>query len=219
MELAEQLRSDLSKPFVIGSQEFRMDARYGVAIPETYDFNVDELTHDAQPAAFHAKQDSKQQILKFNHAMREGIEDKAGFRSELRRALDQDEIVISLQPILDLQDRSLVGAEVLLQWLHPERGYIPASSFISLAIETNLVNEIDQRVFQKSCAAMRMLQDQGFKIPLHINLFPGFLHSDNAVRQVRNIIGTAGISAQSFVIEITENDDLLTDSKTHDHLA
>ncbi|MFT5113432.1 MAG: diguanylate cyclase (GGDEF)-like protein [Parasphingorhabdus sp.] len=219
MKFATKLRARLVEPLVVDAQEIVIDACFGVAIPEIFEVTADELMRDAQLAAQNAKLATSHNVVMFEPSMRTELKEKAELKGAIRQALDNDEIEIIMQPIFDLKEKKIIAAEVLMQWIHPQKGHIAAGSFLSMAMESGHAREIDQRVFQKSCAALRTLRNYGVSIPFHINLFPSYLNSDNVVDGIRNIVETANLEPSDFVLEVTENDKLLTDQKTLDNLA
>src|SRR5260370_25225797 len=82
--------------------------------------------------------------------------------SDLRRAIDHHQLSIHYQPIISLQTGSITGAEALLRWHHPQRGFVSPGEFIPLAEETSLIRPIGEWVLQAPCAQARAWQADGY---------------------------------------------------------
>ncbi len=216
--IAHNLKSGLNKTLTIGNRKLSVTSSMGVALPETFEISGTDLIRDAHIAIQEAKKQGGNTISRFDSNLFDSAERKFSLEEDLRRAIDNDEIGIHLQPVFDLDTREPVGLEALMRWQHPESGVVPAGSFIPFASKSGQLKEIDQRVFQKSCAAIRGLQDHGFNIPVHVNLFPHFLNSTDLVPSVKRILDTADVSPESFVIEISESDPLLESLQTQENI-
>ena len=209
MDFAERLRLKLSQPIPIGNHNVNIKFSFGVALPETFDVTAHDLVRDAHVATTEASSTGGDKVVRFEPDMLGSVDRAMDFESELRNAIRNDELNIQLQPIIEITSKEIVGVEALLYWQHPETGHIPASSFLPFAKKSGQLMEIDRRIFQKSCAAVRALQDQGLNVPVHVNVFPIFLNSNEIVESIKNILNITGVNATSLVIEISESDTLL----------
>ncbi len=124
---------------------------------------------------------------------------------DLRRALPEGQLDLHYQPIVDLADHSVVGAEALLRWQHPRRGMVSPAEFIPLAESTDLIQPIGQWVLSRACMQIREWSDTEFgDIRLAVNLSARQFLDKDLVPHVRDAIEAAGISPDRLEIELTE---------------
>ncbi len=218
-DAARTMRAGLSDPLLVGGRKLRITASFGLAMPETFEVDAGELVRNAQMAMQEAKRRGGNGVATFDSSLVEDLDRSLDLEDELRKALDNDEIGITLQPIFDLDTMQPVAVETLVRWMHPEQGLIPANAFLPFAERTGQLKEIDQRTIQKSCAAVRALRDRGFELPVHLNLFPGYVSSPDLVPALRRILETTGVDARSFVLEVSEDNPQLLDESTVGNLV
>ncbi|GJL82935.1 MAG: hypothetical protein DHS20C01_25690 [marine bacterium B5-7] len=217
-DIAELIRGRISEAVPVGGHNLRITVSIGIAMPETFDADAGELVRNAHVAMQQVKQQGGDSVMRFDVNLLDDADRTLDLENDIRRALDNDEIIINLQPVFKLDSMQPVAVEALVRWSHPEHGILPASSFLPFAKKSGQLKEIDQRVFQKSCAAVRGLRDHGFQLPVHANLFPGYLKSTDLIAEIKHILDTAGISPSAFVIEISDTEHLLRNEQAADNL-
>ncbi len=127
--------------------------------------------------------------------------------TELRRGLERGEIVPYFQPIVDLAGGQVVGFEVLVRWLHPDRGLLLPGQFLPLAEEAGLMGELGERVLRDSLAQLARWRAVGLSFAtcsLSVNVASQQLVDDSFVDVVDDALGETGIDADSLWLEITE---------------
>lgn len=128
------------------------------------------------------------------------------FDTDLRRALDEEQLQLYFQPQIDIQNGIISGMEALLRWKHPEAGIISPTEFIPVAEENGLINEIGLWVLDSSCAELSKWIKAGHNnIRLAVNVSSKQLAQTDFEHQVFNIITKHGIPGSSLELEITEN--------------
>ena len=135
---AETLRKALRAPITFNDREMLLTASIGIALSDGQPHRSDEVLKDAELAMYHAKRIGGDRIEVFKPSMRARKTDRLTLESDLRRAIERDEITILYQPIVRLEDRSVAGFEAMARWDHPKMGRTSPSEFIALAEEIGL---------------------------------------------------------------------------------
>jgi EAL domain-containing protein (putative c-di-GMP-specific phosphodiesterase class I) len=128
--------------------------------------------------------------------------------SDLRRALEEDNLRVHYQPILELPSRRIVGVEALARWLHPVRGLILPLDFIPVAEETGLIIPLGRWILTEACAQVRRWQEEiaGLDdLNAAVNISPRQLEDPAIVDDVKAALATSGLRPEKLVLEITES--------------
>lgn len=126
--------------------------------------------------------------------------------SQLRHALDQNELVIYYQPQFDVIKNKIIGVEALVRWQHPEKGFLMPKDFISLAEDTGLIVELDRWVFENACRQIDQLHQAGFPdLRLCVNVSERDLRHLNFLPTVQAVLEKMGIDAHLLELELSEN--------------
>ncbi|MEO7664899.1 MAG: EAL domain-containing protein, partial [Candidatus Limnocylindrales bacterium] len=167
---------------------------------------AEDLMRSADMALYEAKSRGKGRHDTFDAAMDARAWQRLEIEGELRRALDEDQLVVEYQPVVDIESGRIRELEALVRWRHPERGMIPPSEFIPLAEQTGLIGRIGRFVLATGCANLRAWLDGGADpdLVLAVNLAPRELREPRLVNWVRNTLEASGLSARHLKIEITE---------------
>src|SRR5712672_2475691 len=144
---AETLRKALRAPITFNEREIFLTASVGIALADGQPHRNEEVLKDAELAMYHAKRIGGDRIEVFKPAMRARKTDRLTLESDLRRAIEREEITILYQPIIRLEDRSVAGFEALARWDHPKMGRMSPSEFISIAEEIGLIGDLGLFVF------------------------------------------------------------------------
>ncbi len=139
--LADRLLSVLDEPFLVHEREINLSASVGLTLGA--DLSPDDLLRQAQSALTKAKVDgSRGRIEVYEGALRHGDVDALQLETELRHAIDSEELRLFYQPIVDLCDEPLLGYEALIRWQHPTRGLLPPAAFLSAAENNRLTSRL-----------------------------------------------------------------------------
>lgn len=126
--------------------------------------------------------------------------------SDLRKALDNDELVVHFQPVINLEDKKLISMEALLRWKHPKKGMVSPADFIPLAEETGLIESIGEWVLRAACAQNKKWQDAGYPpVTMSVNMSARQFNKKNVVETIGEILEETGLRPEYFCIEITES--------------
>ena len=144
------MRRTLRAPIGFNDREIFLTASIGLALPENEARSPEEVLKDAELAMYHAKRIGGDRIEIFKPAMRSRKTDRLTLESELRRAIEREEIKVLYQPIVRLEDRAIAGFEALARWDHPKLGRLSPIEFISIAEEIGLIVELGLFVLERT---------------------------------------------------------------------
>jgi diguanylate cyclase (GGDEF)-like protein len=130
---------------------------------------------------------------------------------DLKLALEHGNLDVHFQPKVDLRSGRIVGAEALVRWNHPQRGFVPPIEFVQLAENTGLITTLTDQVLRKSISTIRLLNDLGFHLDVSLNLSTIDLLDDLLAGRVERILADNGVPPDQLTLEITETA-LLADS-------
>ena len=124
---------------------------------------------------------------------------------ELRRAVDNSELLLHFQPKLDMRSGTLVGVEALVRWQHPLRGFLPPGEFIPLAEQTGLIYALTQWVLEAALRQHQAWREMGLDIPVAVNLSRRTLHDPRLPELVAQLLAQYAVPPSALVLEITES--------------
>jgi EAL domain-containing protein (putative c-di-GMP-specific phosphodiesterase class I) len=166
----------------------------------------EELIMNADAAMYRAKSAGRNNYKFFSETMRVKSLHRLDLETEIRNAISQQQFELYFQPKVDVGTWSVVGAEALLRWHHPERGWISPDQFIPIAEETGLITVIDRWVLRKACEQISVWSALTSRIvPLSVNVSAHHFHADGLIDDVFGAMSDTGISARSLELEITES--------------
>jgi EAL domain-containing protein (putative c-di-GMP-specific phosphodiesterase class I) len=132
--------------------------------------------------------------------------EKLLLENDLRIALELGQFHLAYQPLIDLEHETLVGAEALLRWSHPQRGEIPPSEFIPLCEENGFILPLGEWVLRHACRQMKGWQNKGYpSIILSVNLSIRQFRQHDLDARIAKVLGETGLEPQWLELEITES--------------
>lgn len=206
--VAKRLLEVLAAPYQIGSHVVHSSASIGIVTSELAANDAHTVMRDADTAMYEAKRRGLGRWVVFDPGMHERVARGLAIESELRQALERDELFVVYQPVVALHERARTGVEALVRWRHPLRGLVPPADFISVAEESGLIAELGQHVLRRACADfMAWQRDLGEAAPasLAVNLSPMQLRASGLVADVQRCLQSTGIPASALQLEVTES--------------
>ena len=206
--IAKDIQDTFSKPFSLGDKEVFASASMGIAHSDNDYKMPEEILRDSELAMYRAKRDGKAQSIIFEKRFRQSTLSPIDLDTDLRRALDRDEMELHYQPIISMRDRRISGFEALLRWSHRSRGAISPNEFIPLAEETGLIYDLGQWVLRKACeqiAGWNKDKSKEEQLEISINLSGRQFSDPNLVGGIVENIEKSGFNAEFLKIEITES--------------
>ena len=211
--VAERLQRSVQDPVMIDGHEVVVTASIGFATNSESGITADDMLRAADAAMYRAKAGGRDRIARFTEDVRTESRQRLQTTSDLRRALVGAELVPYYQPIVDLASGEFVKFEVLVRWLHPERGLLTPGEFLPNAEASGMMGEIGEQMLRDALAQLatwRAHEHPWGGCALSVNLDAQQLSDPNFRLVVEDALGTNGIEADALWFEITETA-LLTD--------
>lgn len=204
-KVARRILEALARPFLINGHEIFVTVSIGIAIFPTDGDSVDLLLKSSDTAMYHAKEQGRNNFQYYSNAMNAAASERLMLEAEVRQATEREEFVLYYQPQIDLRSGRIVGAEVLIRWLHPQRGLLAPNEFLQAASDTGIIRSIDEWVLRTACRQARTWQQRGFMVPcVSINVSNSLFHGSTLLRAVQETLDETGLTANRLELELTE---------------
>jgi diguanylate cyclase (GGDEF)-like protein len=204
--LAEQLVRQISTPYLLEEKDCHVTASIGISVFPVDGKDSQSLLKMADIAMYRAKDLGRNNYQYYSPSMNVHTLERLEFESDLRHALERDELVLHYQPKHDIASGRITGTEALLRWNHPRRGLMAPNDFIPLAEETGLIGPIGDWVLATACARNKAWQDRGFdKLTMAVNLSATQFADPKLLSKLTGIIQSSGIDSSTLELEITES--------------
>ena len=202
--VARRLLDALSEPMVIGGHELVVTPSIGIALSPDHATDVDGLLKAADTAMYHAKAAGKNKCLFYQPDMDAAGVDRLELEADLRRALERDEFVLHYQPQVDTRNGSVIGAEALVRWEHPEKGMIPPFKFIPLMEEMGYIDTLGEWVLREACRQLKEFETEGFRLP-KVSVNVSALQFNSAfIGILKDVLRESGLDPAKLELELTE---------------
>ncbi len=186
--------------------EVRPSASIGISLFPDDSEDIEIVRRQASAAMQHAKSQGGNRYRFFAPEMNVHVAARLSMESDLRRAIDDGQLLVHYQPQVSLHTGELTGAEALLRWRHPELGMVSPARFIPLAEDTGLIEPLGEWVLREVCRQLRAWLDEGLDVPpVAVNLSVRQFRQPTLVSQVEHALQANALSPRSLGLEITES--------------
>ncbi|MDC1287201.1 EAL domain-containing protein [Gammaproteobacteria bacterium] len=204
--ICQQLLDTLSEPLNLHNEIVNQTASIGVSFYPDDTIDIDVLQRNADQAMYSAKSSGRNRYQFYTSELQERAERKRQMNADLREAVNQSQFEVYYQPIVNLLDDSIIRAEVLLRWHHPQAGMVSPAVFIPIAEETGLINEIGNWVFYQAAEQVTLWRKQfdiGFQISINTSPLQ-WIEETGGMNQWFTHLVEQGIDGTALCVEITE---------------
>ena len=204
--VAKRFFQELSRPFILDQQEVFVTGRMGISVYPFDGKDAGALLRNAAAAIYQANGQHKNGYHFYSASMNANSLVRVSLESDLRKAVKRKEFVVYYQPKVEAQTRKIVGAEAVVRWIHPLKGVVPPSEFISLAKETGLIIPIGEQVLHRACLQMTAWRQAGYA-PIHVAIRLSslqFLQKD-LVKTISRTLQASQLNPEYLELEITES--------------
>jgi diguanylate cyclase (GGDEF)-like protein/PAS domain S-box-containing protein len=204
---AESIKERLTEPYIIRDNILHITPSIGVAMFPSVDGGYEtgsDILRYADTAMYRAKDDGRDTIRFFLPSMQAAADYRLVLEKELRHAIERNELSLYFQPQVDY-DGNILGAEALIRWTHPTKGFISPGTFIPIAEASGLILSIGEWVLRTACQHLKQWNDQGLGLThLAINVSPRQFRQSEFVGQVQSILDETGVDPTMLCFELTE---------------
>lgn len=205
-KVTEKILTTLREPYTLKNHHYHSNSSIGVTLFPQEQQDAAAILKQADTALYRAKSIGRNTFQFYHPQMQEAAYKRLEMEKNLRIALSEDQLQLYFQPQFD-HLHQLVGAEVLLRWIHPEIGFIPPDQFIPIAEEAGIIVEIGDWIFKHVFERVKTWQESGLlKSHQHIsiNVSPKQFEQNNFFKLLSKIVAKSGVNASSIILELTE---------------
>ncbi|MBB3168474.1 putative bifunctional diguanylate cyclase/phosphodiesterase [Simiduia aestuariiviva] len=206
-EVGEKIRQRISEPYLYDEMELRVSGSVGIVVYPEADSTVHELIRFADTAMYQVKERGRDAIEFFNTEMADKVSQQLLMEGDLHRALEVGQFELYYQPKIDCTTLKTIGAEALLRWPHPEKGFISPVDFIPVLEASGLIVAVGEWVLEEACKSLVAWSEAGLWQPgmrLSINISPRQFRRKTFVQDVKAILDQYNLPEESLDMEITE---------------
>lgn len=204
--VANKLADTVAQPLTIEGRELCVTTSIGISIAPDDSSSAEQLIRFADTAMYQAKERGRNNFQFFTSDMNLRLQQRLELENDLRKALQQHQLLLHYQPQIDLRSGRIIGSEALVRWQHPQRGLIGPDLFIPLAEQTGLISDIGRWVLREACLQNRLWQQQGFAdLAVAVNLSARQFQNLRLVEEVLAVLRDTGLAATALELELTES--------------
>jgi diguanylate cyclase (GGDEF)-like protein len=200
---AERIVRTFEEPFVLGGLALEVESSLGVAVYPEHGNRVDVLLNHADTAMYAAKA-ARTGFAVYSDEQEQGSRRRLALAGELRRAINEDEIILNFQPKARIATGEVAGVEALARWRHPVEGIISPAEFIPIAEQTNLLHALTERILGRALEELRDWHARGFDLTMAVNLSMRNLLDAKLAEQVAEQLRRNRINPACLELELTE---------------
>lgn len=202
---AERILEAMKDSFHVEGHEITVTPSVGIAIAPRDASTVEELLKLADTAMYHAKKAGRNTFKFYSPVMDISNVERLQIETDLRRAVEREEMMLHYQPQVDARTGDIVGAEALVRWFHPQRGFIPPAQFIPLAEEMGLIVDLGAWILNEACRQAREIARMGLVLPkMSVNV-SSLQFTSSFVGILKEAINSSGIDPSQLELELTES--------------
>lgn len=201
----ERILNAFAGGFQVNGRDVPIRIATGVSTAPGDATEPEEIIRNATTAMHRAKDRPTHRYQFYNSEMTNAAVLRAGLESDLKRAVENDELFLVFQPLVNTHSYKLAGAEALVRWRHPERGLIEPNTFIPIAEHTGLIVPIGEQVLRLACRQAAAWRRMGMRVPISVNLSAIQLQDQNLPKAVAALVEAADLTPDALMLELTES--------------
>lgn len=205
ISIADNLTTILKHNVRLDDQETFTSASVGIAMFPDDGMDAGTLLKNADTAMFRAKEQGRRCFQFYKPEMSVNAMERLELENSIRKAIDNNELVIHYQPIIEIHNNEVIGVEALLRWQHPDKGIVCPDDFLPVAIESGLIVAIGEWTIKTICHQLRVWKEAGMENQsVSINLTTKQFKDQDVVTLFKLAMDEHGIEGAELNIEVTE---------------
>ena len=205
-KVALRILKDLSEPFVVASSEVYVTASIGISLYPNDGNDAENLLKNADAAMYHAKAKGRNNYQHYSQRMTSEAAEYLALETKMRKAQDNNELLLYYQPKQSLVDGKIIGLEALLRWKPADADLVPPANFIPLIEEMGLIIPIGEWVLRTACMQNKAWQEAGYgPFVVSVNLSSRQFDQKNFIDIVTQALRDANLEPKYLELEITES--------------
>ncbi len=201
--VAQKMLAALEQAFPLEGETLDIGASVGVAVAPTHAALAEQLLSRAE-IAMHAAKGSLDGLAVFSAEHERDGAGRLALMSDLRRAVDEGELVLYYQPQIDLKTGAISSVEALVRWMHPKRGLVGPNEFIPLAERTGLIKRLTRTVLTEAIRQARAWELAGLRVPIAVNLSMRNIHDPQLPQTIAQLLQRWDARPELLRLEMTE---------------
>jgi len=200
----QKIRAEFARPLRVDDQDLHLSMTFGISVYPADGTDAETLLKNADIAMYRAR-DRDDDYQYYSADMTASASERLALESDLRRALERNELLLHYQPQVSLASGTITGVEALIRWQHPAHGLISPAKFIPLAEQTGLILPIGEWVLRAACAQARAWQEAGWPLRVAVNLSARQFRQPGLDGLIRGVLAETGLDPERLDIELTES--------------
>ena len=202
--VSTKINNLIQQPFTVNENQLYISASIGIAHYPAHGKTGNMLIQHADVAMYHAKRNKLGATI-YDESIDENKVQKLSLISDLRYALEKDQLDLYFQPKINLKNNTVYGAEALLRWNHPDNGFIPPEQIVTMAEQSGLINELFEWVFEQAAYQVRLWLNKKIELNVAVNLSVYDLQHHDIVASIQRTLEKYSLSPDYFTVEVTES--------------
>jgi diguanylate cyclase len=200
---ADKINQIFDEPVHVQGQAIDVRIAIGIALYPEHGMSEEALLNHAE-TALHESKVKKAPWIVYNTALEIDQSETLTLISDLKEAIQKNQLLLYIQPKIDVTTRKTLGGEALIRWVHPERGMIFPDQFIPFAEQTGIISDITNWMLLRACEVLAEHRRQGLRISLAVNLSTRDLNNMELPEQIASLLAWHGLDSTALKLEITE---------------
>ena len=201
---AESIQHVFETPVKMQGQSMEVSVAIGIALYPEHDVHAEALMHHAE-TALHESTTRPAAWIVYNTALELQQSETLALIADLKQAIQHNQLLLYIQPRIDVTTRKTLGAEALVRWVHPEKGMLLPDQFIPFAEQAGLIGEISGWVLRRACEILADFRQRGMRITLAVNLSAHDLNNIALPEQIAALLAEHALETASLTLDVTEN--------------